>query len=110
MNDVQAYIARCEPEVQDRLNQIRNLFFELHPEITEKISYQIPAYRVGNHPLYFASFKSHIGFYPVYDLPELEERMSPYRAKNAKHSLHFKHNQPLPLDLIRDIIRLKSRD
>lgn len=108
MNDVQAYIARCEPEIQVRLNQIRDLFFEQHPDITETISYQIPAYRLGKQTLYFAAFASHIGFYPVYGLPELEERMSPYRAKKAKHSLHFKHSQPLPLDLIRDIIRLKS--
>lgn len=110
MNDVQTYIAQYDPNVQVRLNQLRNLFFELLPDTTESISYQIPAYRVGKHTLYFAAFASHIGFYPVYGLPDLEERMMPYRAKKAKHSLHFKHDQPLPMDLIRDIILLKSRD
>jgi uncharacterized protein YdhG (YjbR/CyaY superfamily) len=110
MTDVEKYIAGFEPEVQQRLHTIRNIFFEMMPETKEKISYQIPAIQAGKTYLYFAAFKNHIGFYPIISLPELEEELKPFRAKNAKASLHFKHDQPLPISLIRKIIKFKSED
>lgn len=67
----------------------------------------MPAFKVGKHHLYFAAYKNHIGFYPVYGLTELEEQLTRYRAKGTKDSLHFKHNEPLPFALIQEIIRLK---
>jgi uncharacterized protein YdhG (YjbR/CyaY superfamily) len=68
----------------------------------------MPAYKVGKHHLYFAAYKKHIGFYPVYGLNEIEDEVSEYRAKNTKDSLHFIHSKPLPIELIKRIIRLKS--
>ena len=67
------------------------------------------AFTVGKHHLYFAAYKKHIGFYPVYGLPEIEEQITPYRAKGTKDSLHFPRNKPLPVELIKEIIRLKER-
>lgn len=68
----------------------------------------MPAYKVGDHHLYFAAYKNHIGFYPVFELTSLEEQLSVYRAKGTKDSLHFKHSEPLPIQLIKDIIVIKS--
>lgn len=109
MNEVDKYIAEFDSEIQARLKILRKLFFEFNPHVEEKISYKIPAYKVGKHYLYFAGYKNHIGFYPVYGLDEIEDRLAQYWAKGTKASLHFKHNQALPLDLIRDIIRIKSK-
>lgn len=53
------------------------------PEIEEIIRYNMPAYKVGKHHLYFAAYKKHIGFYPVYGLTEIEELISMYRAKKT---------------------------
>ena len=109
MNEVEQYIANFEPEVQERLYALRQLFYELKPDVTESISYKIPAYKLGKHSLYFAAYKNHIGFYPVYGLDGMEEEIRPYRAKSAKHSLHFPHNKPLPLELVKAIIVEKSK-
>jgi uncharacterized protein YdhG (YjbR/CyaY superfamily) len=109
MNEVEQYIAAFEPEVKDRLTTLRQTFFEVVPTTEESIRYNMPAYKVGKHHLYFAAYKKHIGFYPVYGLPEIEEEVSKFRAKGTKDSLHFLHNKPLPLELIRKIIDLKSR-
>jgi uncharacterized protein YdhG (YjbR/CyaY superfamily) len=109
MSDVEKYIAQFEPEIRDRLNVLRQLFFEVHPETKESIRYNMPAFTVGKHHLYFAAYKKHIGFYPVYGLPEIEDQITPYRAKGTKDSLHFLHNKPLPVELIREIVRLKER-
>lgn len=108
MNEIEKYIQQFEPEVQDKLNVLRQLFFEVLPNTEESIRYKMPAYKVGKHHLYFAAYKKHIGFYPVYGLTEIEDEVSEYRAKNTKDSLHFIHSKPLPAELIKKIIRLKS--
>lgn len=61
----------------------------------------MPAFKVGKYHLYFAAYKKHIGFYPVYGLTEIEDEISEYRAKNTKDSLHFSHDKPLPIDLLK---------
>jgi hypothetical protein len=109
MSGVEKYISGFEPDVQQRLHMIRNIFFEMMPETKEKISYQIPAIQAGKTYLYFAAFKNHIGFYPIISLPELEEDLKPFRANNAKASLHFKHDKPIPVSLIKKIIRYKLK-
>jgi uncharacterized protein YdhG (YjbR/CyaY superfamily) len=108
MNEVEHYISQFEPEIQTRLQILRKLFLEMLPHSEEGIHYKIVAYKVGKHQLYFAAFKKHIGFYPVYDLPEIENEIILYRGKKTRGSLHFDHNKPLPIELIRKIIKLKS--
>ena len=84
MNEVEIYIKRFEPEVQEKLNELRQLFFEVSPNLEESIRYKMPAYKVGKHHLYFAAYKKHIGFYPVYGLTDIEEEVAKYRAKKQK--------------------------
>lgn len=109
MNEVEQYIAQFEPEIKDRLITLRQLFFEVLPGTEESLRYKMPAFTVGKHHLYFAAYKKHIGFYPVYGLTEIEDQVAAYRAKGTKDSLHFPHNKPLPVELIKDIIRLKEK-
>ena len=108
MNEIEQYISHFEPEIQSRLEILRQLFFEVLPDTEESITYKMPAFKVGKHHLYFAAYKKHIGFYPVYGLTEIEDEILEYRAKNTKDSLHFAHDKPLPIDLLKKIIKLKS--
>lgn len=105
MNTVEQYITRAEPELQERLQTLRQLFWDIIPDTEEGIRYNMPAFRVGRHYLYFGVYKKHIGFYPVYGLVEIEDRLTPFRAKGTKDTLHFRHNEPLPVELIGKIIR-----
>jgi uncharacterized protein YdhG (YjbR/CyaY superfamily) len=109
MNDVEQYIAQFGPEIRDRLTVLRQLFTEVLPGAEESIRYNMPAFTVGNHHLYFAAYQKHIGFYPVYGLPEIEDQIAPYRAKGTKDSLHFPHNKQLPIELIRAVIMMKAK-
>lgn len=109
MNDVEKYISEFEPEIQEKLIALRQLFFDILPNTEESIRYKMPAFKVGNYYLYFAAYKKHIGFYPVYGLDEIEDEISSFRAKGTKDSLHFLHNEPLPTELIKKIIELKSK-
>lgn len=108
MKQVEAYISQFDPEIQSRLIELRQLFFDLIPNIEESISYNMPAYKVGKHHLYFAAYKNHIGFYPVNGLLDMEDELKNYRAKGTKDTLHFLHRKAMPIELIKKIIMLKS--
>ncbi len=107
MNEVNQYIAQFDEDIKVRLETLRQLFFEIIPGIKESIRYNMPAYKVGKHYLYFAAYKKHIGFYPVYGLAEIEDEIDLYRAKKTKDSLHFPHDKPLPVNLVKKIIKSK---
>lgn len=68
MNKIEHYISQFEPEIQSRHEILRQLFFEVLPDTKESIRYKMPAFKVGKLHLYFAAYKKHIGFYPVYGL------------------------------------------
>ena len=108
MKHVEEYISQFAPEIQSRLKELRQLFFELLPDTEESIRYNMPAYKVGKHHLYFAAYKNHIGFYPVNGLLDMEDELKNYRAKGTKDTLHFLHRNAMPIELIKKILKLKS--
>ncbi|MBW4841501.1 MAG: DUF1801 domain-containing protein [Paenibacillaceae bacterium] len=101
---IDEYIDQFQPEIQDRLQQIRKLVREAAPDAMEKMSYQMPTFATnGNNLVHFAAFKKHIGFYPTPSGTEaFAKELSGY--KGGKGSIQFPLNQPLPLDLIRRIV------
>jgi len=106
---VDEYFAAQPVEVAERLTSIRKLFHTLLPDTKESIRYQIVAFSVGGYYLYISGYTHHIGMYPVYGIPELEEEMAHYHGKGTKDSLHFKHSEPLPMKLIEKIILAKDK-
>ncbi len=108
--DVDSYIATFSPEIQQALHDVRAAIKETAPEAEEFISYAMPAYRLHKQQLvYFAAFKNHIGFYA---LPsgneEFQKELSRY--KTGKGSIQFPLNQPMPLDLIKQIVRFRMQE
>lgn len=106
---VDDYIHAQSPEIAERLSAIRALFHKVIPTTQESIRYDMPAFTVGGYHLYISAYKHHIGMYPMYGIPELDEKMLPYRGKGTKDALHFTHAEPLPLELIEEIITAKER-
>lgn len=107
--NVDEYIASQPADVAKRLKEIRTLFHATLPDTEESIRYDMPAFTVGGYHLYMAAYKNHIGMYPMYGIPELNEAMEPFRGKGTKDALHFKHTEPLPLELIKKIIIAKDQ-
>jgi uncharacterized protein YdhG (YjbR/CyaY superfamily) len=105
---IDEYIAAQSAEVAERLSAIRALFHKILPDTEESIRYDLPAFTVGGYHLYMSAYKYHVGIYPMYGIPQLDEQMAPYRGKGTKDALHFKHSEPIPMDLIEKIIRAKA--
>ena len=106
--NINEYISTKPADVAERLIKIRSLFHEILPETEEFIRYDLPSFTVGGYHLYVSAYKNHIGMYPMYGIPELNEKMEAYRGKGTKDALHFKHGEPIPYDLISEIIIAKE--
>ena len=102
--NVEYYFASFPQEVQILLNHIRTIILQEAPNAQEGISYQMPAYKINKKPLiYFAAYKNHIGLYAT---PTAHKEFAAQLAnyKQGKSSVQFPLNEPMPFDLIRQIV------
>lgn len=101
---VDAYITAQDPWVQDRLTSVRDLITDICPQAVESIIYNMPAYKYCDKSLiYFGAFPRHIGVYPTPPVVEaFAIQLKTYST--SKWSIQFPLDQPLPLDLIQEMI------
>src|SRR4030095_1150339 len=101
---IDEYSGRFSPEVRAILERIRTTIRNAAPDARETISYQIPAFTLNGALVYFAAFKTHIGFYPpVRGNASLEKAASPYAGE--KGNLRFPLERPIPHRLIERIVK-----
>jgi uncharacterized protein YdhG (YjbR/CyaY superfamily) len=105
---IDEYIPASSPEVQAILQKIRKIVRSVAPDVEETISYKIPAFKLHGVLVYFAAFKSHIGFYPpIKGDEQLEKAVAPYA--NEKGSLRFPLAEPIPYDLIKRLTQFRVK-
>ena len=106
---IDEYISQYDPEMQKILTDLRNAVRDAAPEAREKISYRMPAFEYFGNLVYFAVFRNHIGFYPTPSGTDAFSReLSEY--KTSKGAIQFPLGKPLPLDLIRRIVKFRSEE
>lgn len=105
--NIDEYIADFPEDVQFLLNQVRSIINQAAPDAEESIGYGMPAYKTHGKPLvYFAAFKNHIGFYATpTGHAEFAKELSKY--KQGKGSVQFPIHQPMPLELIAQIVEFR---
>lgn len=108
-NTIDEYIATFPEDVRKTLNQLRQTIHEAAPEAEETISYQMPTFTLHGNLVHFAAFKHHIGFYPTpTGIEAFQQELAPY--KGAKGSVQFPIDQPLPLSLIRRMVKYRVQE
>ena len=106
---VDDYITGFPDQIQSILRQIRSIIRETVPDAEEVIAYQMPTYRLHGNLVHFAAFKHHIGFYPTpTGVAAFEQELAPY--KHAKGSIRFPLDEPIPYDLIRNIVKFREKE
>lgn len=104
--NIDAYIAGFPEEIQKLLEEIRAVIKKLAPQANEVISYGMPAFKLNGVLVWFAAHTKHIGFYPkASGIAAFKKELSIY--KNAKGSVQFPFNKPLPLDLITKMVEFR---
>ncbi len=104
------YIAAFPEEIQTILQKIRATIKEIVPDAVEAIKYQMPTFVLNKKNLvHFAAFKNHIGFYPTPSgIEHFKDALSVY--VNARGSVQFPLNQPIPYGLIAAITAFRVEE
>lgn len=103
---IDEYIATFPPGIQKILKQLRKTIQAAAPDAVEKISYQIPTFALKGNLVHFAAYKSHIGFYPAPSgIKTFAQELARYET--AKGTVKFPLNEPLPLELISNIVKFR---
>ncbi len=107
--NVDAYIASFPKDIQSILDQVRNTIKIAAPDAEECISYAMPTYKQNGVLVHFAAFKNHIGFYATPTGHEaFQEALSKYKTGHG--SVQFPLDEPMPLDLIREIVLFRVEE
>ncbi len=105
-SEIDKYIAAFPKEVQEILNKLRAAIREAAPEAEETINYQIPTFTLNGNLVHFAGFKQHIGFYPTPSgMEKFKKELAIYQG--AKGSVQFPIDKPLPLGLVKRIVKFR---
>jgi len=106
---VEGYIAAFPANVQTRLQQIRKTIKAAAPKAEELISYGIAGYKYKGILIYFAGFKNHVSVYPAPRAAEpFKKELASYEG--GKGTVQFPHDKPIPLDLVKRIVKYRIRE
>jgi uncharacterized protein YdhG (YjbR/CyaY superfamily) len=103
---IDEYIAACPEQSHKYMEQIRAAVKKLAPKAKERISYQIAAFELnGKNIIHFAGWKKHVSLYPVPAGNEaFEQEVSKY--VDGKGTVKFSLDEPIPMNLVKKIIKL----
>jgi len=106
ISSIDEYILTFPEDVQEILQTLRKVIKEVASEASEKISYQMPTFELYGNLVHFAAYKNHIGFYPTPSgIEKFKNELAIY--KGAKGSVQFPIDEPLPYELITQIVMFR---
>jgi len=104
--DIDEYIAAFPKDIQNILKEFRATISKVAPQAEEVISYGMPAFKLNGMLVWFAAHSNHIGFYPrASGVEAFKKELSIY--KNAKGSVQFPLDKPLPVTLIKKMVKFR---
>jgi uncharacterized protein YdhG (YjbR/CyaY superfamily) len=108
---VRRYMASQPAKQRTALRTVRAAIRATAPKAVEHFSYGIPGFRLDGRPLvWYAAFKQHVSLYPVTAAIRrpLADDMKGY--KTSKGTIRFPLEEPMPLALIKKIVRARALD
>jgi uncharacterized protein YdhG (YjbR/CyaY superfamily) len=106
---IEEYIETFPSGTAKMLKTLSKTIKEVAPKAEPTISYNMPAFKQDGILVYFAGFKSHIGLYPYPNtIKAFKKDLIKY--KTAKSTVQFPLDKPLPLPLIRKILKFRLKE
>ena len=106
---IEEYICAAPAEVQERLWQLHETIKTTAPGVSEALKWSMPAYSYQRILVTFAVFKKHVGFYPMPSaIKAFAKELKNF--KTAEGSVQFPLEKPLPISLIRKIVRFRVKE
>lgn len=100
-------------DVLKRMQTVRELVHKVAPGAQEVISYQIPAFKIGEkfHLIYYSAFPKHLSLSSPWSEAMLKKFETDLQGmKVSKSAIQFPHDKPLPLDLIKRILEFRKTE
>jgi uncharacterized protein YdhG (YjbR/CyaY superfamily) len=105
-SSIDEYIGSFPSDLQKKLIEIRRIIKKNAPDATERISYRMPTFYLNGNLVHFAGYSKHIGFYPTPNgIEAFKGEFKDY--KYSKGAVQFPLDEPLPVDLIKRIVRFR---
>jgi uncharacterized protein YdhG (YjbR/CyaY superfamily) len=108
---VDEYMAGVAEPARSTLNKIRaTIRSAAPPDATEAISYRIPTFRYKGALLGFAAFSNHCSLFPMSlaVMAALKDDLKNYDT--SKGTIHFPIDKPLPVALIKKIVKARTAE
>jgi uncharacterized protein YdhG (YjbR/CyaY superfamily) len=106
IKSVDKYVQGFPKQTKALLIQLRNTIRAVAPQAEEVISYGMPGYKWNGILVYFAGYKRHIGFYPGSSgITSFKKEMAAFKV--SKGTVQFPLDKPLPLALIKKMIKFR---
>lgn len=105
--DVDEYLAGLPVAARANLSKLRAAIRSVVPlEATEAISYGVPAFKHKKVLVWFAAFSSHCSLFPTASVIE-QFRDELKNFSTSKGTIHFPTSKPLPIALIKKIVKAR---
>lgn len=104
---VDEYFDRLSGPALTALHKMRTAIRSVLPkEATETISYNIPAFKLKKVIVWYAAFTNHTSLFPTnYVLEQFKDDLKGFTT--SKGTVQFPLNKPLPLPLIKKLVRIR---
>lgn len=105
------YFAAAPAETRRRLRVIHDLVRRTSPKVVEVFSYGIPGSRLNDKPfVWYAAFAEHISLYPMTGAIRRAHSKALKGYKTSKGTVQFPLDRPLPISLIKRLIRARAAE
>ncbi len=103
---IDTYIQSQSAELQPLLRDVCNTIRAALPDVTEKISWQMPTFWQGHNLIHFAAQKNHLGIYPgAAAMEHFTPRLAGYKTSTGAVQFPYNSFSPEQLALIKEIAK-----
>ena len=108
-NTVSEYMAAVPAKSKKLMKEIRSIIKAEVPDAEELISYGMPAFKWNGMLVWYAAAKEHLGLYPTPSaILKFGKELKVY--KTSKGAIQLPLDQPLPVALVKKIIRFRMEE
>jgi uncharacterized protein YdhG (YjbR/CyaY superfamily) len=105
------YLETLPPAQKDALARVRAAVADLAPDAEEGTSYGVPTFIYAGKPLLgFSAAKAHLSIFPFSPaaIEAVKDRLEGFDL--AKGTIRFSTEQPVPEDVLADLVRARMRE
>ena len=108
--NIDEYIALQPDEFKPMLHELRTIIKSIVPQATESISYMVPCFKYHYMLVGIGVTQKYCSLYPMSTglTKKLKDELKGVKVSGT--TLHFKPDEPLPVDLIKRIVTLRMQE